>query len=592
MTARDALPEAIFREILRGAFASMVQEMSLLVERTAMSPIIREKQDYAVGLFDADGRMILAQFLMQGPGMIEPILARYPRETMRPGDVYCYNDPYLSGGAVGHAPDLCFALPVFDDGEVRAFIALFGHFWDIGGIAAGGMSPQATEVFHEGVLIPPVRLVGGGEYADDLYRLIIRNTRFPQFLEGDVRACISACQLGVRRVGELFADYGVERVVAACADLLDQSAVAGRAILEDLLPEGVWHGDDSVDDDGFGGGPFRVALRIERSGGRISFDFTGTDDQARGPINFLMHEGILTSVILGRLLQSQDETLVLNDGLAAAVDEIRIRPGSLLGPRFPGGVALRALSRILVTNSVVKALGRAVPDRIAAASCNYGIVTIRGAERGTGRFLYCFDGFGVGQGARPWADGIDSIYFIGQKNNPVEWLEAEYPFRVEEYAVATDSGGPGKMRGGVGVIRQIRVRQDGLTLCAMMVNAREPAFGVAGGGEGRLGHLLLNPGTPDERRLPTLADNIALNDGDVIRIVSAGGGGWGPAAERDPEAVARDVRRGYVSVDGARRDYAVAVDPGTLAVDWPATRRLRGEETTPEPAKAAAHGQG
>jgi N-methylhydantoinase B len=592
-TMQHGLPEAIFREILRGAFASTVQEMSLLVERTAMSPIIREKQDYAVGLFDAEGRMILAQFLMQGPGMIEPILARFPLGTMRPGDVYCYNDPYLSAGAVGHAPDLCFALPVFDRGEVRAFIALFGHFWDIGGIAAGGMSPQATEVFHEGVLIPPVRLVGGGVYADDLYRLIIRNTRFPQFLEGDVRACISACQLGVRRIEELFAGYGVERVISACGDLLAQSAVAGRAILEGLLPEGVWHGDDSVDDDGFGGGPFRVALKVERSGDRISFDFTETDEQARGPINFLMHEGILTSVILGRLLQSQDETLVLNDGLAAAVDEIRIRPGSLLSPRFPGGVALRALSRILVTNAIIKALGQAVPERIAAASCNYGIVTIRGTERATGRFLYCFDGFGVGQGARPWADGIDSIYFIGQKNNPVEWIEAEYPFRVEEYAVATDSGGPGKMRGGVGVVRQIRVRQDGLTLCAMMVNAREPAFGIAGGGDGRLGSILLNPGTPQERRLPTLADNIALADGDVIRIVSAGGGGWGPALDRDPEAVARDVRRGYVSLEGARRDYGVAVDPDTLALDWPATRELRGQEATPvQPSEALAHGQG
>ncbi len=571
----DVLPESIFQEILKGTFTSMVQEMSLLIERTAMSPIIREKQDYAVGLFDAAGKMVLAQFLMQGPGMIEPILARFPLESMQPGDVYCYNDPYLSDGAVGHVPDLCFALPVFESGTVRAFVALFGHFWDVGGIAAGGMSPQATEVFHEGVLIPPIRLVQGGRYSDDVYSLIIRNTRFPQFLDGDVRACISACQLGVRRVEELFEQYGVERVLAGCVHILAQSASAGRLLLEQLLPDGVWRGDDFVDDDGFGGGPFRVALRLERAGNRITFDFTETDDQALGPINFILHEGILTSVILGRLLQAHDEALVLNDGLAAVADEIKLRPGSILQPRFPGGVALRALSRILVTNSIIKALGQAVPDKMAAASCNYSIVTLRAMDPASGRLIYCFDGIGVGQGARPTLDGLDAIYFIGQKNNPTEWLEAEYPFRIEQYGIAPDSGGAGKRRGGVGVIRQIRILGDQVTLCTMMVNALQPAFGMAGGKAGKLGRIILNPGTPQEQSLPTLADNIVLNSGDVIRIESAGGGGWGNPVERDLTEVAWDVRKGYVTVEGARRDYGVVIDPDTLTVDTEATRASR-----------------
>lgn len=571
----EALPESIFQEILKGSFASMVQEMSLLIERTAMSPIIREKQDYAVGLFDAAGKMVLAQFLMQGPGMIDPILARFPLESMQPGDVYCYNDPYLSDGAVGHVPDLCFALPVFENGKVRAFVALFGHFWDVGGIAAGGMSPQATEVFHEGVLIPPVRLLQKGKYADDLYHLVIRNTRFPQYLDGDVRACISACQLGVRRVDELFDQYGVERVLAGCAHILAQSASSGRQLFEQLLPEGVWHGDDQVDDDGFGGGPFRVGLRLERQGDRITFDFTETDDQARGPINFILHPGILTSVILGRLLQAQDEALVLNDGLAAVANEIKLRPGSILQPRFPGGVALRALSRILVTNSIIKALGTAVPDKMAAASCNYGILTLRAMDAASGRFIYCFDGIGVGQGARPTVDGLDAIYFIGQKNNPIEWLEAEYAFRVEEYGITPDSGGAGKKRGGVGIVRQIRMLRDQVILCTMMVNASEPAFGMAGGQAGKLGRIILNPGTRDERRLPTLADNIMLNSGDVIRVESAGGGGWGDPMERDAAEVAWDVRKGYVTVEGARRDYGVVLNPETFAIDEEATRALR-----------------
>ncbi|MDP6708439.1 MAG: hydantoinase B/oxoprolinase family protein [Alphaproteobacteria bacterium] len=347
-TGSRALPETILGDILKGSFDAMVREMAVLIERTAMSPIIREKQDYAVGLFDTEGRMVFAEFLMQGPGMIDPILKRFPVETMRPGDVYCYNDPYLSDGASGHVPDITFCLPVFQDGKVRALVALFGHFWDLGGYSPGGLSPFVTEVFHEGILIPPVRLVCEGEYVDDVYALLLRNTRFPGFLDGDVRACISACSLGVRRVEELFDRYGVERVLAGCERALRQSGDWGRRILDQLLPDGSYVGEDLVDGDGFTDAPFKVQLRIEKQGGKVRFDFSGTDAQAKGPINFLQHPGILKTVLLGRILQAYEPRLTLNDGVDGIVDEVEIPDGSLLWPKFPAGVALRALSRILV----------------------------------------------------------------------------------------------------------------------------------------------------------------------------------------------------------------------------------------------------
>jgi N-methylhydantoinase B len=571
---KHAIPEPIFREILKGTFAAMVREMSVLIERTAMSPIIREKQDYAVGMFDAEGRMVLAQFLMQGPGMIEPVLKRFPIEGMRPGDVYCYNDPYLSDGAVGHVPDLVFCLPVFGHDRVCGFVALFGHFWDVGGLAAGGMSPHATEVFHEGVMIPPIRLAQAGEYVQDLYEVLMRNTRFPRFLDGDVRACVGACRLGVKRIEELFGQYGVERVLAGCQHLIEQSRISSRDMLKRLLPEGQWHGEDSVDDDGFAGHPFKVDLALTHQDGRITFDLTDTADQARGPINFILHPGILTTVLLGRILQAYDESLILNEGVMAAADEVKLRSGSMLSPKFPAGVALRALSRNSVTNAILKALSAADPREIPAPSANYGIVTFRAQDNASGRLIYCFEGFGIGMGARPWADGIDSVYLIGQKNNPVEWLEAEYPLRVERYAIAPDSGGPGKMRGGVGIVRDIRALRDGVTLCTMMINAREAAEGSADGGAGGLGRIILNPGTPGERDLPTLADNIALNRGDLIRVVSAGGGGWGDPFEREAERVAWDVRKGYVSAQSARKDYGVCLDDD-LVVDREATAKAR-----------------
>ena len=569
------LPEAIFREILKGTFAATVREMSLLIERTAMSPIIREKQDYAVGLFDAAGRMVLAQFLMQGPGMIDPVLKRFPVSEMRPGDVYCYNDPYLSDGAVGHVPDLAFCLPLFEVGQVRGFVALFGHFWDVGGIAAGGMSPHATEVFHEGVMIPPVQLVREGVYVRDLYDLLMRNTRFPRFLDGDVKACIGACQLGVKRVEEMFGQYGVDRVLAGFGHLIEQSRTSARALLEGMVGEGQWQGIDLVDGDGFSSQPFRVELKLSRRDGRIVFDLRGCSDQARGPINFILHPGILTTVLLGRILQAYDETLVLNEGVSAVVDEMLLRSGSLLSPKFPAGVALRALSRNSVTNSILKALSSADPSRLPAPSANYGVVTFRSHDSSSGRMVYCFDGLGVGMGARPWADGIDSVYLIGQKNNPVEWMETEYPLKVLRYAIAPDSGGAGKMRGGVGIVRDIGVVCDDIVLCTMVINAVQPADGVAGGRAGRVGHIVLNPGLPDERPLPTMADNIPLKNGDIVRVVTAGGGGWGDPLERNPAAVAWDVRKGYVGIDAARTAYGVVLDASGRTIDAAATHEIR-----------------
>ncbi len=573
--ATGGIPEPIFREILKGTFAAMVREMSVLIERTAMSPIIREKQDYAVGLFDEAGRMVLAQFLMQGPGMIDPVLKRFAVSDMRPGDVYCYNDPYLSDGAIGHVPDLTFCVPLFDGERVRGFVALFGHFWDVGGLAAGGMSPHATEVFHEGVMIPPVRLAREGVFVDDLYSLLMRNTRFPRFLDGDVKACISACRLGVQRVEELFAQYGVERVMSGCRHLIDQSRESARVLLERILPEGRWRGEDFVDDDGFGVGRVKVAIEVARENGRISFDLRESADQTRGPINFILHPGILTTVLLGRLLQAFDESLVLNEGVNAVADDILIRPGSLLAPKFQGGVALRALSRNSVMNAILKALSAADPRDVPAPSANYGIVTFRAHDPATGRLVYCFDGLGIGMGARPWADGIDSVYLIGQKNNPAEWMETEYPLRVMRYAIAPNSGGPGLMRGGVGIVRDICVLRDGVTLCTMMVNALEAASGAAGGRDGRRGRVVVNPGTAREREVPALADNIMLERGDIVRVITAGGGGWGDPLERHPDRVAWDVRKGYVDIAAARTDYSVALDPETLLVDHAATARLR-----------------
>lgn len=565
--------DPIFLEIVLGTFRSMVLEMSLLLERTAMSPIIREKQDYAVGVFDRTGRLVLGELLMQGPGMLDCVLEKFPAEEMQPGDLFCFNDVYLSAGAIGHSPDLCFAVPVFAEGRLAAFVGVFGHYWDIGGSTAGSSSPLSTEIFQEGLIIPPIRIARAGVWNQDAYDLITRNTRFPAYLEGDTRAVISSCRTGERRLTAFFERYGVDRTLAAFDRLVEQDAERATALLRQYLPDGEYTFADTVDGDGVSERTYRVHLKVTKRGDEIVFDFSETDDQAGGAINFYLHPGILTVVLLGRYLQSLDPGILLNDGLRATGD-VLLRPGSLLWPRFPGAVAHRAVSRMVVNNCLLGVFDQATGGRAPAPSSNYGVIRLR-AVRPDGEYVYLFDGLGVGQGARPAADGIDAIYLIGQKNNPVEFVEANYPFRIERFGIHADSGGPGAFRGGTGIVRDLRMVLPETRVGTILSSVKFPPFGVNGGRSGRPGRVILNPGTPGERDLPVYADDLRLQEGDLMRVLTSGGGGWGDPGTRDPELVARDVRRGYVTPAGAEQDYGVVIDDAGR-VDPTATARRRG----------------
>lgn len=572
-TATAASIDPIFLEIVQGTFRSMVQEMSLLLERTAMSPIIREKQDYAVGVFDKTGRLVLGELLMQGPGMLDCIFEKFPIEDCRPGDLFCFNDVYISKGAIGHSPDLCFAVPVFAEDRLAAFVGIFGHYWDIGGSTAGSSSPHSTEIFQEGLIIPPIRLARAGVWNDDAYDLITRNTRFPEYLEGDTRAVISACRIGERRLTAFFDRYGVDRTLTAFDRLIEQDAERATALLREQLPDGEYVFSDTVDGDGVSDRTFRVHLRVTKRGDEIVFDFSETDDQALGAINYYLHPAILTVVLLGRYLQSRDSSLLLSDGLRKAVSEVRQREGSLLWPRFPGAVAHRAVSRMVVNNCLLGVFDQATGGQAPAPSSNYGVIRLR-ALLPNGEYVYLFDGLGVGQGARPYADGIDAIYLIGQKNNPIEFVEANYPLKVERFGIHVDSGGPGAFRGGAGIVRDYRMTLPETTIGTILSSVKFPPFGVNGGESGRPGRVILNPDTPHEREVPAYSDDLRLKQGDVLRVFTSGGGGWGDPFQRDTALVARDVQRGYVGRDGAERDYGVAIrDDGT--VDEARTTMLR-----------------
>src|SRR5438552_8833947 len=570
---RPPLSDPVTREIIKGALRAAQGQIEAVIERTAMSPCIREKNDYFAGILDGRGRVVCGTMLSLFGNLMEIIFRQYPAETMRPGDLYWYNDCHGSRGGVSHSPDMVFAAPVFHRGRLVAFSQRWGHFWDIGGLRAGSISPDATEIFHEGIIVPAVRIYREGVLNDEVFRIFLRNSRFPDILQGDIRAVLAGCRLGERRVLELFDRFGADTVLDAWAFFERQCRATIRKALESRIPDGSYETDDAVDGDGMSGHPFHVRMRLVKEGGRIVIDTRESDDQARGPINFIMHESV-PKLILGIYLLSGHPTVLLNDGAQDAVDEVLVRPGSILQPRWPAALGNRAHTLARVQSSMLALLALATEGDVPAANSVYNIYFLRGVDRSGEFFFLCSDGVAVGYGARPFADGLDAIYYVAQKNYPAEFMEMVFPLRLRRYALHQDSGGPGCYRGGAGVIREIELTADEAIVAIRQDNILFPPAGVNGGQAGRPGRCVVNPGRPDERRLAPMSDGNVLRRGDVLRLSTSGGGGWGHPFDRPLERVRRDVVGGFVSVDAAREDYGVVVDASGM-LDLAATEARR-----------------
>jgi N-methylhydantoinase B len=394
---------------------------------------------------------------------------------------------------------------------------------------------------------------------------------------------MASCRLAEGRLVELFTRYGRDTVLASFDRIIEQTAARARELFLGLVPGGRWTFHDFLDSDGGADSrPYRVELSLERAGDRVRLDGSGSDDQARGPINYTSNPGLIR-IALGRYLQCLDPELEANEGLLQNLDEWIAREGSLLKPRFPAPLGMRANTRFRVMSCIFGALAQANGGQVPAGSPVYVLYYFRAWDESRQRPILCIEGLGVGLGARPFGDGVDVIYYIAQENYPVEYVERDFPLRVERYTVRPDSGGPGFHRGGAGVIREVRVLCDRAELATRMENALVAPYGVAGGRAGRTGRVVLNPGTPAERELPALGDGFALERGDLLRFETCGGGGWGDPLTRNPERVRQDVARGIVTAAGALEDYGVIVEPHALDVDKAATDEERRRRARPLP---------
>ena len=569
--------DTVTLELIKGAIQSARVEMEALIERSAMSPFIREKKDYFTAFFDRDGRLVVSTALPMAAGnLIDCIFERYPRDDMRPGDLYLYNDSYGSHGAVSHNNDMVFIAPVFSEARIVAFAEAWGHLWDIGGMVPGSISPAATDVFQEGIVVPPSRVLRDGVWNEELIRTFVRNTRFPDMVRGDLSAIMAAVRLGGRRMEEIAERFGTDAVEAAFAGMLDQSERALRKAFAERVPDGRYSFRDYIDSDSVSEKSYAVAVTVEKRGETVTLDYSASDNQAQGAINFIMDSSV-PKTMCGLYFTGQETGVALNGGFHRAVGEVTTRPGSIVSPREPAPLGMRSHCLTRVNSSLFGAFAKATGGNVPAASSVYVLYYLRSWNKERTELDLCIEGLAVGFGARPHADGIDAVYYVAQKNYPIEFAEMEFGVRIEGYAMNMDSGGPGLHRGGCGIVRDLRVVGDEAVIGLRMDNIRWPAWGVKGGMGGGAGRIVVNPGTADERELRPMSEGNKLKKGDLVRIMTPGGGGWGSPLERAAEQVRDDVLDGFISAESAARDYGVVLAANLIDVNAAATDARRKE---------------
>jgi N-methylhydantoinase B len=568
-------------EIIRGAIAAAQSEMEALVERTAISAFIREKKDFYTALFDADGVMAVGSMVPIFGDMTTPVFEKFPADQMKPGDIYWYNDCYGSYGAVSHSNDQVLLAPIFHQGKRCAFVMSWAHFADIGGLRPGSISPDATDIYQEGIIIPVTKLSDAGEVNEAALAIFHRNSRFPAQSIGDMKALQASVELGTRRVQDILQRFSPIVVQDAMAQLLERTRSLVRKRLANTFDYGTHSFTDAIDGDGHGNGPFKMRFSLTRTRGEngedhFTFDASESDDQAPGPVNYIMNKGV-PGMALGLFYLGGDASQVCNAGGPNAIDLVKLREGSFLLPRFPAPIGMRGLTTMRVI-SAISGLVNVAGGNAPAANSAYVVNIMRGDFRNAAGELEPYllaDGIGVGYGARANADGIDAVYFVAQENYPVEFLETGYPVQLRTYSVVPDSGGAGEFRGGCGIVREYEILAENTMVAIRIDSVSNPPWGINGGMCGRHGTAIVNPGTDREWQMEPLSDGNKLVEGDIFRLETGGGGGHGHPFDRDPDRVLEDVLGGFVSQQAAADLYGVILQG--RKVDAQATSKRRAD---------------
>ena len=566
--------DPVTAEVLRNRLRETVAAMAHALFHSGYSPILRESQDGTAGLCDAGGRVVMVGGGLQYHSLLYSmavgnVLESYPAAEMQDGDSFLSNDPYLAGNS--HVPDTVIATPVFYRGEIVAFGVSVAHKADMGGLVPGSSGAAAREIFHDGLLLPPVRFATGAGLNREIEAILRNNSRVPDMVMGDLRGQLGATRLGAERLRGLCDEYGVGVVIEAMDGLLRRTTRRLRSEIENW-PDGAFEAEGRLDHDGDDRSkPVRIHVRARKSGSRLTLDFSATDAQAAGPVN--TPEPTARAVSLLAVLAVSDPSIPMNSGAFDAVDFV-MPPGRIVSPQRPATVNHYFPTSHLVYSCVLAALGRFNPARaVAPSGLGTGALAVGYAEGRAGKRTVQYELMITALGGTNDNDGaaiiLPMIHYV--PGTPVEVVETEYPARVRRFDVLADSAGAGRHRGGVGFVREYEFLTDCI-LTARVSNHRYGAWGVFGGKSPRPSRTVIRSNGAQEQL--DVLETRRIRAGAVVSLEQSGGGGYGDPLQRPPESVLDDVRNGYVSLRAAAEVYGVVI-AGDGRIDAEATRARR-----------------
>jgi N-methylhydantoinase B len=561
-------------EVIHNYLLSAAREMNRNLVRTSYNTIVYEVHDFGLGIYDRKARLLaeapgLAIFTRGNDYGLARMVDHLGLENIHPGDLILLNYPYWSSH---HVLDVLAASPIFHGDRLLGFTAVKIHWLDLGQKDAGYVL-DSTSIFQEGLMFPCSKIVKRGVVDKELEDLIRFNSRMPDRVIGDLNAQISSCRTGERRVQELVEKFGADVFEEAVEAILDHGERIARARLG-ALPKGTWSAEDYVDDDGVNKDELvKIKATVTVTDDEMIVDFTGSHPATDGPINLPIGCTIGVCALAFKGITTPDTPA--NEGNFRPL-RVEAPPGCVMHA-VPPAPTFTLWTGLLAAEVVTKALAQGLPDIVPACSGGdvFDVMGV-GVHPDTGRMWLEATNEGVGFGGHAGGDGENGIMHLtepGCRNNPVEVLETKAPWIVENYALRPDSGGPGKHRGGLGLTRTYRFLADSSALTLVKKTKTKP-WGMAGGRDGENGYVVVRPGTEREEVSGSIYESMAA--GEVLVNHSGGGGGWGDPLTRDPERVLEDVRNGYVSLERARDDYGVVIDPETTSIDHEATAALRG----------------